>query len=183
MKRIWSTSIVLGIVGALGLGGVAETASMEFVYPTKGQTPEKQKQDEAACGTWAIEQSGFDPAKPAPAPAPVAAPVAAAPPAQPTQPSGARLRGAAVAATVAAVADKDVGDAAVAGAVGGAAAQRGAKRQSAKAQQQATAQQQQAAAQQQQAATQQAAALQQEGQANYQKARGVCLEGRGYTVK
>jgi len=31
-----------------------------------GQSPEKQKSDEAACYSWTVQQSGFDPAKPPP---------------------------------------------------------------------------------------------------------------------
>lgn len=123
--------------------------AQQFVYPAKGQSPEKQKSDEAACYQWAVQQTGFDPAKPPPAPA------------QPTGPTGARVRGAAAGATVGAITGNDRSDAAVAGAVGAASAQRGQKRQQAKAEQQQTSQQQGA----------------------FQKARGVCLEGRGYTVK
>ena len=61
------------------LAGLAFDASaQQFVYPAKGQSPEQQKSDEAACYTWAVQQSGFDPAKP-PAPAPAAAPTAKPP--------------------------------------------------------------------------------------------------------
>jgi hypothetical protein len=123
--------------------------AQQYVYPAKGQSPEKQKSDEAACYTWAVKQTGFDPAKPAAAPA------------QPTGPTGARVRGAAAGATVGAITGNDRSDAAVAGAVGAASAQRGQKRQAARAQEQQTTQQQGA----------------------FQKARGACLEGRGYTVK
>ncbi|HXZ48764.1 MAG TPA: hypothetical protein VEG27_07065 [Usitatibacter sp.] len=136
---------------------VAWPAAAQFVYPAKGQSPEQQKKDEAACHSWAVDQSGFDPAKPPPAPPPAAPP--------PVTGSGARARGAAAGAAVGAMTDRDTGDAAKAGAVGAAAAQRGANRR--------------AAAQQQQAA----GAQQQAGQASFEKARAACLEGRGYTVK
>ena len=119
--------------------------AQQVVYPAKGQLPQKQKSEEAACYMWAVEQTGFDPAKPA----------------QPTRPTGARVRGAAAGATVGAITGNDRSDAAVAGAVGAASAQRGQKRQAARAQEQQTTQQQGA----------------------FQKARGACLEGRGYTVK
>jgi hypothetical protein len=66
---------------------------------------------------------------------------------------------------VGAITGNDAGDAAVAGAVGAAAAQRGANRRAARDQQAAASQQQQA------------------GQGSYQKARAACLEGKGYTVK
>ncbi len=136
-------------VAAVTALAVTAVNAQQYVYPSKGQSPEKQKSDEAACYQWAVQQTGFDPAKPPPAPA------------QTTGPTGARVRGAAAGATVAAITDNDRSDAAAAGAVGAASAQRAQKRQQAKAQQQQTSQQ----------------------QAAFQKARGVCLEGRGYTVK
>ncbi|MBS0344032.1 MAG: hypothetical protein JSS56_26300, partial [Proteobacteria bacterium] len=51
----------------------------QYVYPAKGQSPDQQKKDESACYSWAVQQSGFDPAKPPP---PTAAP------AQPTTATG-----------------------------------------------------------------------------------------------
>jgi hypothetical protein len=35
-----------------------------FAYPKGGQSPEQQARDREECRTWAISQSGFDPAKP-----------------------------------------------------------------------------------------------------------------------
>ena len=161
--KISMTAAVLLVSGAMFAGSVG---AEQFVYPAKGQSPEKQKKDEAECQTWAVKQSGYDPAKPQAAPAPAAAP------AQPSGPSGARLRGAAAGAAVGAITDNDKGDAALAGAVGAASAERGAKRKAGK--------QQQQAAQQQQTAVNDANKA---GDANFQKARSVCLEGRGYSVK
>ena len=134
--------------------------AQQYVYPAKGQSPEQQKNDEGACYAWAVQQSGFDPARP---PQPQAAP-------QPqttatgTTP-GAGLRGAARGAVVGEVVGGDAGTGAAVGAV---AARGQSRRQNAAAGQQA--QQQQSAATQQQ-------------QASFGKARAACLEGRGYTVK
>jgi len=140
---------------ALAIGVQAQ----QYVYPAKGQTPDQQKTDEAACHTWAIQQSGYDPAKPPPPPA-------AAPPTTATGTTpGAGARGAARGAVVGEIVADDAG----AGAAVGAAAARGQSRR----QNTATANQ---AAQQQQAAAQQ-------GKSAYSKARGACLEGKGYTVK
>ena len=133
--------------------------AQQVVYPAKGQKPEQQKADEAACQTWAVQQSGFDPAKPPPPPA--------APP--PTTATGADRGSGARGAARGAVVGEVIADDASTGAAVGAAAARGQSRR-----------QNNAAAQQQtQAATQQSQA----GMANYQKARAACLEGRGYTVK
>ncbi len=107
---------------ALGVALVAEAGAQQFVYPAKGQTPEKQKSDEAACYKWAVQQTGFDPAK-----APPAAPAAAPPTTATGTTPGAGARGAARGAVV------------------------GGRRQNVASEQQAQ-QQQQAGTQQQQAA-------------------------------
>jgi len=139
----------------------AGAAAQSFVYPAKGQSPDKQKKDEGECHTWAVQQSKYDPANPPPAPVTTAQPNTTAT----GTTKGAGARGAARGAVVGEV----IADDASTGAAVGAAAARGQSRR-----------QNNAAAQQQtQAATQQSQA----GMANYQKARAACLEGRGYTVK
>ncbi len=130
-------------------------AAQQYAYPAKGQSADQQKKDEAECGSWAVKQSGFDPEKPPPAPAAQA----------PVTGSGARARGAAAGAIIGGATGGDTGDSAKAGAVVGGVAQRSSNRR--------------AAAQQNDAAAQQTAA----GQGAYTKARGACLEGKGYTVK
>ena len=145
---------------AMAVTFTSEAIAQQFVYPAKGQSPQQQKSDEAACYSWAVQQTGFDPAKPPP-------PLQAAKPpttATGTTP-GAGVRGAARGAVVGEIVGGDAG----AGAAAGAVAARGqSRRQNAAAGQQAQ-QQQQAASQQQQAA--------------FGKARAACLEGKGYTVK
>jgi len=147
-------ALSLAVAGCFAVAGAA--SAQQYVYPAKGQSPETQKSDEAACHTWAVDQSHYDPAKPPPAPAPA-------------QPQGAKpgsgMRGAARGAVVGEI----VADDASTGAAVGAVAARGQSRR------QSNQQNQQAAAQQQQAVS--------SGQAAYGKARQACLEGRGYTVK
>jgi hypothetical protein len=149
---LWALALIVALVG--------EAGAQQYVYPAKGQSPQQQKSDEAACYTWAVQQTGFDPAK---APPPQAA---AAPPTTATGTTpGAGVRGAARGAVVGEVVGGDAG----AGAAAGAAAARGqSRRQNAAAAQQGQ-QQAQAATSQQQAA--------------FAKARAACLEGRGYSVK
>ena len=144
---------------AVAAAFIAEASAQQYVYPAKGQSAEKQKSDEAACYTWAVQQSGFDPAKPPPAQA------AAAPPTTATGTTpGAGLRGAAGGAVVGGL----MGDSGTGAAAGAVVARSQSRRQNAAGAQQAQ-QQQQTATQQQQAA--------------FGKARAACLEGRGYTVK
>lgn len=138
---------------ALTAGLLADANAQQYVYPAKGQSPQTQKNDEAACYSWAVQQSGFDPAKP---PQQAAQPPTTATGTTP----GAGARGAARGAVVGGI----MGDAG-AGAAAGAVAGRGQSRR----QNAAAAQQSQAGSQQQQQA--------------FAKARAACLEGRGYTVK
>jgi len=130
-----------------------------MIYPAKGQTAEQQQKDEFECHQWAVEQTGYDPTK---------APQAAQQ--QPAQRGGA-LRGAAGGALVGAGIGAIAGDAGKGAAIGaGAGAVGGGVKQRQK-------------NQQQEAATQQAQSEQQAQIERYNKARSVCLEGRGYTVK
>ena len=145
---------------ALAAGLISEASAQQFVYPAKGQSPQQQKSDEAACYSWAVQQTGFDPAKPPPQQQ------AAKPPTTATGTTpGAGVGGAVRGAVVGEVVGGDAGAGAAAGAV---AARSQSRRQNAAAAQQGQ-QQEQAAAQQQ--------------QATFAKARAACLEGRGYTVK
>ena len=150
------TSAIAVVVGV----SMPVAFAQQFVYPAKGQNAQQQKKDEAECYSWAVKQSGFDPAKPPP-PQQAAQPPTTATGTTP----GAGVRGAARGAIVGEVVGGDAGAGAAAGA---AAARAQSRRQNAA-----------GAQQQQQAATQQ----QQAGQAGFQKARAACLEGRGYSVK
>ncbi len=131
----------------------SQVIAQQFVYPAQGQSPQQQKNDEASCYSWAVQQTGFDPAKQAQQAAPATTPTGTAP--------GAGARGAVRGAIVGEVVGGDAG----AGAAAGAVAARGQSRR-----QNASAQQQQQAGTQQQ-------------QSSFAKARSVCLEGRGYSVK
>jgi hypothetical protein len=144
----------------LAVALIPPAVAQQYVYPAKGQSPEQQKQDESACYSWAVQQTGFDPAK---APPPQAA---AQPPTTATGTTpGAGVRGAARGAVVGEI----VGGDASAGAAAGAIAARGQSRRQNRAAAEQSQQQAQAAGGQQQAA--------------FAKARAACLEGRGYTVK
>lgn len=145
---------------ALGIAMIPAAVAQQYVYPAKGQSPQQQKTDEAACHSWAVQQTGVDPTKPSAAPQAAPAPTTATG----TTP-GAGVRGAARGAVVGEI----VADDARTGAAAGAVAARGQSRRQNRAAGEQAQQQQQAATQQQQGA--------------YAKARAACLEGRGYTVK
>ena len=36
--------------------------SQVYIYPSRGQSPQLQQTDRGQCYTWAVQQSGFDPA-------------------------------------------------------------------------------------------------------------------------
>jgi hypothetical protein len=158
MKQLAERSAV---VVALATLMVAGAAAQQYVYPAKGQSPDRQKKDEYECHQWAVQQTGYDPTKPAPAPAAAPKPPTTATGTTP----GAGVRGAARGAVVGEVVGGDAG----AGAAAGAAVARSSSRK-----------QNAAQAQQSQQSAQQAQSSQ---QATYGKARAACLEGRGYTVK
>jgi hypothetical protein len=124
--------------------------AQQFVYPAKDQTPEQQKADEAGSYTWAVEQTGFEPAKPAAA----AAQAAPAPAPKKGVTPGAGLKGAAKGAVVGEVVNGDADTGAAAGMV---AARGASRKQNAAAAQQSEQQAQSQAAAQQQQQQQQAA--------------------------
>jgi hypothetical protein len=156
--------------GALSAGLFALTfgafAQKPIIYPAKGQSAAQQSKDDGECYVWSKQQSGYDPVNPA-----QAAPTPAAAPAAPPPPRGGMVKGAVVGATVGAIGDNDVGEAAAKGAVVGGVAQAARRRGQleASAQQQQVAQQQQTQSQQGQAET-------------YRRAYSACMSGRGYTV-
>jgi len=157
MSRVWMGVLSLGLV--LVVGGGPAWAEV-FAYPKKGQTQQQFEKDQFECHKWAKDQTGVDPAKPQQATAPP-------PPQQGGAVKGA-ARGAAAGALIGAAAGDAGKGAAVGAAVGGVG---GRAKQNQQNQQAAQASQQQAQSQQQQALAQ------------YDKAYGVCLEGRGYQVK
>ncbi len=155
MKRILTIAVLTAF--AVASTGLVEAGT--FVYPKKGQSQEQQQRDQYECHLWAVDQSGVDPMNPA-QPAPATA-----------QSGGGEVaRGAARGAALGAIGGAIAGDAgkgaaigAAVGGGGGALKRRRGRKQQEQAQQQAV-QQQQAGAQ------------------TYQRALGVCMEGRGYQI-
>jgi len=133
-----------------------------YVFPAKGQTQQKQKEDEFECYKWAVEQSGIDPLN---------LPKVEAPPPQ-TGPTGGAVKGAAKGAAAGVAIGAIAGDAGKGAAIGAAAGAM-AGRQKGK----------QAQAQQNQQAQNTAAKSEQEMKDSFKKAFSVCIEGKGYTVK
>ena len=150
-----SKTIRTAICAVFLMGVTAPAEAAQAVYPAKGQSAKKQATDEHECSTWAVKQSGFDPAAPPP-------PTAVA---KGATGSGAGVKGAVVGGGIGAVSGGNAGQAAVAGAVAGRVIKRNKNRQEAKAINNANAQQVQA------------------GYGAYERARGACLTGRGYSVK
>jgi len=140
-----------------------------IIYPAKGQSPEQQSKDQTACISWAESQTGLvlSGGKVDPAAAGQAAKQQTADATQGAAVVGA-AKGAAVGVAIGAIAG-DAGTGAAIGAVAGAAAGRRAKKQ--------------AEAQAEAKGAQQAQAQNQAAVDQFKKAAGVCLEGRGYTVK
>jgi len=150
-----------------------------YAYPQQGQTPEQLDRDRYECYLWASKQTGFDPSAPNTAPRERARVVMAGPPAPPpgAETAAGALTGAVLGAAVSR--PRDAGAGAIVGAVIG-----GVIGASAEAAQNQRAQDAQANAQASVAARVQAQSSQVEQKAaDYRRAMGACLEGRGYSVK
>lgn len=175
MKR-WPFSLTLFAVCAFSVAELvnAQNSSQLVVYPKEGQSKEQQSRDTYDCHTWAIQQSGFDPATAQP---PSQQSTQQAQAQQQQQQGGGEIaRGALVGGAVGYAVNDSKGarrGAVVGGLVGG------AKRKKRSAQQQQQAAQ---AQQQQQAATQANQKYEQQLQ-SYRHAQAACLEARGYSVK
>lgn len=144
----------------------APAAPQPYIYPNRGQSPQQQEFDRGQCYSWAVQQTGFDPANPR---------VATAPPPSPQAPEGGLLRGAFGGAALGAVGGAIGGNAGEGAAIGaGVGALFGAIRR-------ARSLEEQQQTQMNYAAQQQGALAQ--GRANYNRAFGACMAGRGYTVQ
>jgi hypothetical protein len=155
----------LFVFGALALAIPALAAAQPYVYPARGQSPQQQEFDRGQCYSWAVQQTGFDPANPQ---------VYSGPPPVAGAPQGGLFRGAAGGAAMGAVGGAIGGDAGKGAAIGAAVGGLfGAIRRARWAEQEQQ-QQQNYAAQQQGAMA--------HGRANYNQAFGACMTGRGYTV-
>ena len=147
------------------MGGPAMAQQTPYVYPAKGQSPEQQGRDEYACYGWARQQTGVDPMRPATAGG------HAAKGGGETSSLASTAGGAAIGALGGALVGNLFGKHAKTGALlgGGGGALLGAGKAD---------QDKQAAA----AARQQGEARQQGQAAEYYRAFGACMTGRGYTV-
>jgi hypothetical protein len=188
MKRLGGVIVLLIVLAApnFAVGQTAPAAPTGqktlaatmnvYVFPNKGQKPEQQSQDEAACYNYATQNTGTDP---------FALQKQAQQQAQQTEQAkqqaqqagkgagaGGAVKGAAAGAVVGGVAGNDVGHSAAVGAAVGVVAGR---RKGKAAEKQATQQ-----AEQQGQQTQQATAQQMD---NFKKAFSVCLEAKNYMVK
>ncbi len=186
MKRIISVALLAGLLllPALELRAEGEPTGQKtlaatmnvFVFPTEGQDAQQQSQDEAACYSWAVQNTGTDPfdlAKKAEADKEKAeqAKSEAEKTGRGAGASGA-VKGAAAGALIGEIASDDAGKGADYGAAAGVVAGR---RRGRKQKKQAEAQAEQQA--------QQAKAANEEQMANFKKAFSVCLETKKYMVK
>lgn len=157
----WFLCVAAAVVGA----PAAEGAEF-YVYPKDGQSAEQQKQDEFQCYEWAKGQTGFDPMAPP-------TPTTAAPSEEPKK--GGLFRGAAAGAALGAVIGAIAGDPGTGAAIGAAGGgMMGGMRRSDQVRQQEAAQENWEREQ---------SARYQNQRNEYNRAYGVCLEARGYSVK
>jgi len=140
-----------------------------IIYPSKGQTPQQQAQDEAACTQWAEAQTGLT-LSGGTVNTDSAATAAHQKTAEATP--GAAVAGAAKGAVVGVAIGAIAGDAGAGAAIGAVAGGAGGRRAKKQAEKQAGA-----------AGAQQAQAQGQQMTDQFKKAAGACLQGRGYSVQ
>lgn len=130
-----------------------------IAYPAKGQSQQKQQQDDGACYSWAKTNTGVDPTAVANAPPP---------PSGPAVGGGERVQGAARGAAGGAVIGAIAGDAGKGAAIGATAGTMvGGSR----------------ARQNRRAASTSAQSQSQGAMDTFNRAYAACMEGRGYTIK
>jgi len=173
-KQLAFLSAMLFLVAALAYAQETQaakptsmTASLNkslgvFVFPAKDQKPEQQSQDEQACYTWAIEQSGVDPLNM----------TATKPDSVAKGPDGSAVKGAAKGAVAGVAIGAIAGDAGKGAAIGAAAGGMKGASGGKKKQQQA-----------EDKAKKDAAAADKAKIDSFKKAYSACLEGKGYSVK
>jgi hypothetical protein len=151
---------VAAVAACLVAGFSAVTPAQSLVvYPAKGQSDAKMEKDKAECYTWAVKESGYDPA------------TAQQTAATTSGPKGERVKGGARGAAGGAAIGAIAGDAGKGAAIGATA---GGMRGGMKARQEKR---------EEQSEQQKAQAQRELNTSSYNKAYGACLEGRGYTVK
>ncbi|MDF0643301.1 MAG: YMGG-like glycine zipper-containing protein [Nitrospira sp.] len=139
------------------IGFSSDIGAQMFVYPEKGQTKDQQELDQFTCYKWAKEQTGIDPYRQT---------AAAPPPPEGGQAVRGAARGAALGAVGGAIGGNAGKGAAIGAAVGGGAGMMRRRRAEMEYEHQV----------EEQAADRQAA------QQTFNRAYGVCLEGKGYKV-
>jgi Glycine zipper len=154
------------VCGATYLSSLTLATAQPYIYPNQGQSPQQEQFDKGQCYSWAVQQTGFDPANPQ---------VGMAPPPGMQAPQGGMFRGAAGGAAMGAIGGAIGGDAGEGAAIGaGVGALFGAMRRARYMREEE--QMQQSYAMQQQSALSQ-------GRGNYERAFSACMAGRGYTVR
>jgi outer membrane protein with glycine zipper len=139
--------------------------SQSYIYPSRGQSPQQEQSDRGQCYTWAVQQSGFDPANPR---------VSSGPPPTVGTPQGGMFRGAAGGAAIGAIGGAIGGNAGKGAAIGAAAGGLfgGMRRRSWQEQEES----------QENAYQERQENMLSQGRGNFNQAFGVCMTGRGYTV-
>jgi outer membrane protein with glycine zipper len=161
LPRCFTLLLLSGLLLAVS----TRAAAQPYVYPARGQSPQQQEFDRGQCYSWAVQQTGFDPANPQ---------VATGPAPTPGMPQGGMFRGAAGGAAMGAVGGAIGGDAGKGAAIGAAVGGLFGMMRRARWAEEEQQQQQSYVAQQQNAMAQ--------GRGRYNQAFGACMTGRGYTV-
>src|SRR4029450_9163192 len=97
------------VCGAIFFSSLTLTTAQPYIYPNQGQSPQQEQSDKGQCYSWAVQQTGFDPANPQ---------VGMAPPPGMQAPQGGMFRGAAGGAAMGALGGPIGGDTGEGAAIG-----------------------------------------------------------------
>jgi hypothetical protein len=150
---LMGTALLSGLIGIS-----ADAHAQMFIFPEKGQSKDQQELDQFTCYKWAKEQTGIDPNQTSMAAAP--------PPPEQGQAVRGAARGAAIGAIGGAIGGNAAKGAAIGAGVGGGAGAIRHRRAEMRYEEQ----------------VQEASAERQQQQQQFNRAYGVCLEGKGYKV-
>lgn len=97
------------VCGTMFFSSLSLVTGQPYIYPNQGQSPQQEQSDKGQCYSWAVQQSGFDPANPQ---------VSMAPPPMQQAPQGGMFRVAAGGAALGAVGGAIGGNAGEGAAIG-----------------------------------------------------------------
>jgi hypothetical protein len=58
------TRLAMLVCGVTYFSSLTLVTGQPYIYPNQGQSPQQEQFDKGQCYSWAVQQTGFDPANP-----------------------------------------------------------------------------------------------------------------------